>query len=153
MAEKQSTSKQVTLSRDPQIAAAIKETVEAPLQVAALPSTKKIIPSHTGGATKLSFNGSETSLNSAGKARLDAIAAQLQSSESQRLAIRAYASADKGQEVLARRIALARGLAVRAYLIEQGVGALRINVQSVGNKQGNNTPNEVVLELKNTGGA
>ena len=160
--------KEVMLSREEKAPAPTAKTVaiaepaalkpvEKVVQLASLPkaSAPKTVSSSPASATQsqIDFNGSDTALNPALRKQLNSLASDLKSSDTRRLNIRAFAAAEKGQEVLARRIALARGLAVRAYLIEQGVNALRINVQSIGNKDGNKTPNHVLLEVKELGGA
>lgn len=152
------TQKQVVLTRDDaqeQMQAAseslTENLTENPMEMAALPKASAPVPTVT--SSKLIFSQSETDLTSALKKQLKSTAASLKTSDNKRLTVYAYASAAEGQEVLARRIALARGLAVRAYLIEQGVNALRISVESKGNPDGEKTPNEVLLELKELSGS
>ena len=123
---------------------------DKPVQVASLPSTNQ---STNISSSKIRFNNNETDLTAAMQKQLNSIAENLKTSDTKRLTIRAFAAAEKGQEVLARKIALRRGLSVRAYLIEQGVSALRINIESKGNTGGANTPDEVVLDLKDLSGA
>ncbi len=46
----------------------------------------------------------------------------------------AYAGGDNDNASQARRLSLSRALAVRSYLIEQGVRSTRIDVRALGNK-------------------
>jgi outer membrane protein OmpA-like peptidoglycan-associated protein len=49
---------------------------------------------------------------------------------------------------MARRVSLARALAVRAYLIDQGIDSLRINVNAAGEKNPGGDPDRVDVYLK-----
>lgn len=143
--------KQVALQRD-EASKAIQKQVDSeeskPMEMASLPEAKPAPTTSTAQTSVLTFSAQDTALSETGKPTLNELASALKASDDKRLVIKAYAAAEEGEKVLARRIALARGLAVRSYLIDQGVSALRINVQSVGNNKGTDTPNEVVLELK-----
>lgn len=65
---------------------------------------------------------------------LDALAQTLKAKPSQRIALVAYASGDADQAIEARRVSLARAVAVRAYLIQHGVASTRIDVRALGNR-------------------
>ncbi len=56
----------------------------------------------------------------------------LKSREGMRIQIVAFASPTEGKEATARRTALSRALAVRSYLIRQGVDATRMDVRALG---------------------
>lgn len=146
---------EVKLAADAPMQKAVEKAAQAEevLTVASLPKTVSASPSTSSSAVKLGFSGDGTELSASAKKELDGLATTMQSNQESRLAIRAYASAEDEQKVLARRVALARGLAVRAYLIDQGVNALRINVQSLGNSKGASTPDEVIAEIKSTSGS
>lgn len=67
------------------------------------------------------------------KAELDAVSKKLKADNS-RVNVLGYASGAEDQAQIARRVSLSRALAIRTYLIEQGVDKLSINVQAEGNK-------------------
>ena len=62
---------------------------------------------------------------------LQALAQELKSGDG-RLQLKAYASASGGSASKARRTSLWRALAVRSFLIEQGLRSTRIDVRALG---------------------
>lgn len=80
------------------------------------------------------FDPGVDTMSDADQAQLDALAARLGNNPDQRIQLRAYASSDDGTASAARRLALARALQVRAYLIENGVRSTRIDVRALGDK-------------------
>ena len=85
-------------------------------------------------AFSISFKPTETTVPLTVKPKLDDLAAKLKKDESLRATLIAYAAGSGDQASTARRVSLSRALSVRAYLIDQGVGNLRINVQAEGSK-------------------
>jgi outer membrane protein OmpA-like peptidoglycan-associated protein len=75
-----------------------------------------------------------TAIPDATKPALETLATRMKADTNLRLTVVAHASGTADQVSVARRVSLARALAVRAYLIDQGVDNLRINVQAEGNK-------------------
>lgn len=67
---------------------------------------------------------------------LDGLARQLSARPAERIQLVAYASGGPAIEdaVQARRVSLARGVAVRSYLIQRGVAGNRIDVRALGNR-------------------
>jgi outer membrane protein OmpA-like peptidoglycan-associated protein len=65
---------------------------------------------------------------------LDSLAQKLRTSPQERIQLVAYASGNKDQAIEARRISLARAVAVRAYLIQRGVSSTQIDVRALGNR-------------------
>jgi len=63
---------------------------------------------------------------------LNGIAARLRQDENARLEIRGYASGTPETNRESRRLSLERALAVRSYLIDQGVRRTRIDVRALG---------------------
>ena len=55
----------------------------------------------------------------------------------------AYAEGDEDNASKARRLSLSRALAVRSYLIDQGVRSTRIEVRALGNKVPEGPPDRV----------
>ncbi len=80
------------------------------------------------------FKATETTLPLSMKESMDKFVAKLKAEESLRVNIVAYASAAADQASTARRVSLSRALSVRAYLIDNGINNLRINVQAEGDK-------------------
>lgn len=78
-----------------------------------------------------------------GKSVLDQAVAQLKKDDSARLQIVAYASGGDDSGSQARRLSLSRALAVRSYLIDQGVRSTRMDVRALGNRSAGGSPDRV----------
>jgi len=68
------------------------------------------------------------------QAVLDGVAAKMLASDAIRVQLIAHATGDADQAMEARRVSLARAVAVRAYLIDKGVRSLRMDVRALGNR-------------------
>ena len=101
--------------------------VPPPTAVAPLPMR----PSDSGALVELAFEPGAVELNEAARSKLTELAAKAKSDD-RRMQIKAFASGAKmsGSEV--RRTSLLRALAVRTYLIEEGVHSARIDVRALG---------------------
>ncbi len=88
------------------------------------------------------FIATETDLPLAFEGDLKSLAARVKKND-EHLTLVAYASESADQSTMARRVSLSRVLAVRAFLIEQGVNKLNINVQAEGSKNPGGEPNRV----------
>jgi outer membrane protein OmpA-like peptidoglycan-associated protein len=84
-----------------------------------------------GQALRLLFQGSTTKLNAAAQQQLQQMAAAL-AANNQRIQLKAFASGTSDRPSAARRESLSRALAVRSYLIENGVRSTRIDVRALG---------------------
>lgn len=62
----------------------------------------------------------------------DEVLSRLKANPDQRLQIQAYASRNSNEESEARRLSLARALAVRAFLLENGIEASRMDIRALG---------------------
>ncbi|UEM19429.1 OmpA family protein [Skermanella mucosa] len=82
-------------------------------------------------------------------ALLDGVAARLRRDEVVRLQVTAYASGTPETERDARRLSLDRALAVRSYLIGQGVRSTRIDVRALGTQAPDGPADRVDLILVN----
>ncbi len=100
---------------------------------------------------RIAFAADDTTVPEATKSQLNELAARLKKEMSLRLSIVAHASGTSDQMSTARRVSLARALALRAYLIDQGVDNLRINVQAEGSKNAGNQPDRVDMFLLSGG--
>ncbi len=94
------------------------------------------------------FKSTETTVPLAVKPELDGLVKKLKSDEKLRVTLMAYASSTNDQAVTARRVSLSRALAVRAYLIDQGVSNLRISVQAEGDKNPGGEADRVDMVLR-----
>jgi outer membrane protein OmpA-like peptidoglycan-associated protein len=120
----------VAVMSDAPMASAPAPVASAPAQVAALP------PARQAGAgpqsLRIRFSGEAAVLPEPAKGELKQVAGALSKDSAMRVQVMAYASgSDDGGK--ARRLSLSRALAVRTYLIEQGIGSTRIDVRALGN--------------------
>lgn len=86
------------------------------------------------GATRILYTSDADDVPGNATAELDKIAQQMQADENMRVQVMAYAAGTEDTESKARRKSLARGLAVRSYLIKAGVRSTRIDVRALGSK-------------------
>jgi outer membrane protein OmpA-like peptidoglycan-associated protein len=82
-------------------------------------------------------------LPEAAKRLLDPAIADLKKDENLRLQLVAYASGGDDAGSQARRLSLSRALAVRSYLIDQGVRSTRMDVRALGNRVPSGPPDRV----------
>lgn len=87
-----------------------------------------------GGLSSIKFAPGATDLPSGPQPTLDAIAARLLHDDNLRVQVIAHATGTSDEAMEARRVSLARAVAVRAYLIDKGVRSLRIDVRALGNR-------------------
>ncbi|MDA1058981.1 MAG: OmpA family protein [Proteobacteria bacterium] len=97
-------------------------------QTAALPPA--VLP-NDGQALRLLFEGSSTQLSAAAQTELQQMAGVLNTNE-RRIQLKAFASGTSDRPSAARRESLSRALAVRSFLIENGVRSTRIDVRALG---------------------
>jgi outer membrane protein OmpA-like peptidoglycan-associated protein len=84
--------------------------------------------------TTIPFTADSSDLTDANKQAVAGIVAKMASSADARLKLSAYASGTPETISQTRRLSLSRALAVRSYLIEQGVKSTRIDVLALGNQ-------------------
>ncbi|MCR4378932.1 MAG: OmpA family protein [Rhodospirillales bacterium] len=100
--------------------------------VASLPSATG--PLSDGDNMRIVFEQDSSKLSSDVRDALKTLSDRLGQQESLRLQLLAYAGDDNTSASAARRLSLSRALAVRSYLIENGVRSTRIDVRALGNK-------------------
>ncbi len=83
---------------------------------------------------RVEFGSAAVDLPDSAKRVLDQAAATLKGDEGARLQLIAYASGGDEAGSQARRLSLSRALAVRSYLIDQGVRSTRMDVRALGNR-------------------
>jgi len=106
-----------------------------PKQVASVPAEAPI-PAGPLGKPSLSVNfaAGATDLAADDKTALARIVDALKKNPAERVELLAYASGGADDVSQSRRTSLIRGLSVRTYLLEQGIGSARIDVRALGNK-------------------
>ncbi len=107
-------------------------------QTAALPSASVPV-----GETRVLFRDGSVELSDDTKRKLSAIAMVLKDNATMRVQLLAYAKASSDGTSRARRLSLSRALAVRAYLIGQGVRSTRMDVRALGDKLGDGPADRV----------
>lgn len=110
---------------------------ETPMALPAAPALASVPEAKTIAAERrdlaLPFPAGNIDLPEDAKASMDnGVIPLLKSREGMRVQIIAFASPTGGKEASARRTALSRALAVRSYLISQGVDATRMDVRAPG---------------------
>jgi outer membrane protein OmpA-like peptidoglycan-associated protein len=80
---------------------------------------------------RLLYEGGSAQLPTAGETRLKALAEMLAGSDD-RIQLKAYGGGSGDATSAARRLSLSRALAVRSFLIEQGIRSTRIDVRALG---------------------
>ncbi len=83
---------------------------------------------------RILFQPNDDSLTAEDESVLRGLAGRLDAAPDRRIQLRAYASSEGTSASDARRLALSRALAVRAYLIENNVRSTRIDVRALGDK-------------------
>ena len=92
------------------------------------------------GGFRVGFSGSNADLSPAAQSQLAALA-QLLAGSNDRIILNGYASGESASG--ARRVALSRVLAVRAFLVDKGVQQPRIDVRAVGTPSDGGSPERV----------
>ena len=101
-------------------------------EVAAVPPSTG--PLTDGQSLRILFDADSSKLPPAARDQLSGIATKMQSQDNMRLQLLAYAANPDMSASAARRLSLSRALAVRSFLIENGVRSTRIDVRALGNK-------------------
>ena len=96
---------------------------------------------------RVPFAQDQTKLPVSAKKPLISMAKILKGTVNQRLQLMAYAGGPSLSSSLARRMSLSRALAIRSFLIENGVRSTRIDVRALGNKTTEEPLNRVDLKV------
>jgi outer membrane protein OmpA-like peptidoglycan-associated protein len=97
-----------------------------------------------GALNTVKFAAGAVDLPSGSQAMLNTVAAKLMADDTLRVQLIAHASGTADQAMEARRVSLARAVAVRAYLIDKGVRSLRMDVRALGNRSDDGPPGDQV---------
>ncbi|MBV8166928.1 MAG: OmpA family protein [Alphaproteobacteria bacterium] len=87
-----------------------------------------------GALSRVLFTNGSADLDETARRELAQLAGRLGRDGESRIQLLAYADGSAENESQARRLSLSRALAVRSYLIEQGIRSTRVNVQALGIK-------------------
>jgi outer membrane protein OmpA-like peptidoglycan-associated protein len=87
-----------------------------------------------GALSRVLFTAGSADLSDGARRDLSQLADRLGRDAETRIQLLAYAEGTAESESQARRLSLSRALAVRSYLIEQGIRSTRVNVQALGIK-------------------
>ncbi|MGP1257167.1 MAG: OmpA family protein [Kiloniellales bacterium] len=121
---------------------AVESPAPEPQQQAALPPEPDTAVQEDVLARVL-FTDGQDEVAAEGNAALNDLAQSLQADESRRIQLLAYAAGDSSQVNQARRLSLSRALAVRQFLIAQGIRSTRMDVRALGNNIPDGPPNRV----------
>jgi outer membrane protein OmpA-like peptidoglycan-associated protein len=99
---------------------------------------------------RLLFAEGSAELSAEDKQKLLALADQLQRDPEIRIQLLAFAAGDDETPNAARRLSLSRALAVRSFLVDQGITAARVQVRALGQGSENGPPDRV--DIKPQGG-
>ncbi len=111
------------------------------------PQTASLTPARqgfgVGRSYRLAFASGQSKLDDPSTALLDEIAVGAKADRAIRLKLLAYAGAAGQTASQSRRLSLSRALAVRSYLIDQGVRSVQFEVQAKGEKLDGGPPDRV----------
>jgi outer membrane protein OmpA-like peptidoglycan-associated protein len=93
-------------------------------------SAASLVP--TVSDLSIEFTGNESNLSAAAQEKLKNIVGQLKDMGDTRIQVRAYAAGEDGSKSSARRISLSRALAVRSFLMDNGIKPNRVDVRALG---------------------
>jgi len=105
---------------------------EQPAEVASLPPATG--PLSDGDSLRIVFDAETSKLAPSARDALLDMATKMRNQSNLRLQLLAYAGGTDASASAARRLSLSRALAVRSFLIENGVRSTRIDVRALGNK-------------------
>lgn len=82
--------------------------------------------------SRIDFNGADTEVSAAGRARLEQVAASVKDDRNLRIQVKAYAESASETDVWKRRVSLRRAQNVRRILLDNGIESFRILVRALG---------------------
>jgi outer membrane protein OmpA-like peptidoglycan-associated protein len=102
--------------------------------MASAPPTSVQSAAAPGTLSRVLFSPGSADLTDGARRDLAGLADRLGRESESRIQLLAYADGSPENESQARRLSLSRALAVRSYLIDQGIRSTRVNVQALGIK-------------------
>ena len=85
------------------------------------------------GRLQVLYTADGTAVPGSATAPLDELAREVVTNRGVRVQLAAYANGEDNSSSEARRLSLARALAIRRFLIDRGIAASRIDVRALGN--------------------
>lgn len=123
-------------------------TAEPADQMAAKPRVSgPSVITQSGGAVRIAFGAGSADLPEDAVAELDALALSMTADSRLRLQLTAYAKGAEDNPSAARRLSLARALAVRGHLIDKGIRSTRIDVRALGDRAEGGPMDRVDLKI------
>jgi outer membrane protein OmpA-like peptidoglycan-associated protein len=99
----------------------------------------------------ITFDKDSARLPDAARDTLAHLASRMGEDATLEVLVLGYAAGDEENASKARRLSLSRALAVRSFLIDQGVRRTRIEVRALGNKVPEGAPDRVDIEMQKRG--
>ena len=96
-----------------------------------------------GDQVRVAFAKGQSDLTEEARAPLKALVDSLNSDAKLRVELQAFADGTQETASQARRLSLSRALAIRSYLIEQGLLSTRMDVRALGNRFEGGPPDRV----------
>ena len=107
----------------------------APVVAAAAPAAAPPqVAAAAGVLSRVLFSAGSADISDTSRRELSQLADRLGRDSDSRIQLLAYADGTPESESQARRLSLSRALAVRSFLIDQGIRSTRVNVQALGIK-------------------
>ena len=128
----------------PQMAKIVPEANSSGSKLAVTPNTEAL---KLGLALRIPFEKDKTRIPRAEKPKIMTLANAVRSKKNFRLEVLAYAGGHNLSASKTRRMSLSRALAVRSYLIVNGVRSTQIDVRALGSKTSEKPLNRVDLNL------
>jgi len=97
------------------------------------------------GMVRVPYDGESAAISDAAKTEIAPLVEKLNADYSLRVQVLAYASGDEQASTHARGVSLARALAMRGYLVEQGIAVNRMDLRALGNTAQEQPPDRVDL--------
>jgi outer membrane protein OmpA-like peptidoglycan-associated protein len=125
--------------------AASAQSAGTPLALTAQPSAPEGAQAVTAmeNLSRISFDKDSARLPDGARDNLAHLASRMTEDATLEVQLLAYAAGDEENASKARRLSLSRALAVRSFLIDQGVRSTRIEVRALGNKVPDGSPDRV----------
>jgi len=125
--------------------AASAQSSGTPVALTAQPSAPEGAPAVTSteNLSRISFDKDSARLPDGARDTLAHLASRMTEDATLEVQLLAYAAGDEENASKARRLSLSRALAVRSFLIDQGVRSTRIEVRALGNKVPDGSPDRV----------
>ncbi|KZD04264.1 hypothetical protein AUP43_12230 [Oceanibaculum pacificum] len=110
-------------------------------------AARETAPRAIDGGFSLPFPAGGSDLADQARGQLAPIVQRLKADDGLRVQLMAYAAGDGSSSSQARRVSLSRALAVRSYLIEQGIRSTRMDVRALGDTNRDGSADRVDVRI------